>query len=328
MKTMSTTTNKIDPTVTLDKLIALLQGFKEKLGSGGNSDTISRVEALGDEETQSKYYNKFGGGRALAGAILEVDGNVDKCATKTSLNKKADDLKIVLGEFPGNLIEDTTIEGIAAESWENVPPEFEVEMSASENDKLWQPGASFAIPHPDTSIYVDFPITGWKQDETDSQKLIFSLRPFYASDGKLVRGTVEVEMLTSNSTYKLHFKWEYAQTAGGGENVIEIPMDVIGDRLCSGFTSSKNGNIFDSDIIYKFNEALQGKYADIRFCSSAGANDGAIVSIASRNCDSGNGKVIYTGPLFDLAEEEMVVYLFCIRDDQVDFMRKSTGIRL
>ena len=81
-------------------------------------------------------------------------------------------------------------------------------------------------------------------------------------------------------------------------------------------------------IIYKFNEALQGKYADIRFCSSAGANDGAIVSIASRNCDSGNGKVIYTGPLFDLAEEEMVVYLFFIRDDQVDFMRKSTGIRL
>lgn len=324
---MSTTSDKsIDPTVTLDKLIALLQGFKEKLGSGGNSDTITRHEALGDTETLSKYYNKFGGGRPLAGAILEVDGKVDKCATKTQLAAKADDLRIVLGGL-GNASADT-IEGVAFNSWVNVPPEFEIDMSGDIGSKLWMPGASFAIPHLDTSLFVDFPITGWKQDETDSQKSTATLRPFYASDGKLVRGTVEALLSTSTNTYTLHFRWEYAQTGGGEDDVIEIPMDVIGDRLCSGFTSSKNGYISDSDIIYKFNEALQGKYADIRFCSSAGANDGAIVSIASRNCDSGNGKVIYTGPLFDLAEEEMVVYLFFIRDDQVDFMRKSTGIRL
>ena len=249
---MSTTNDKIDPTVTLDKLIALLQGFRDKLTADGNSDTVSRVEALGDEETMGKYYNKFGGGRALAGAILEVDGKVDK---------KADDLRIVLDSL-GKASADT-IEGVAAAEWVNVPPEFEVEMSSDIGGKIWMPGASFAIPHLDGGNPVDFPITGWQQDETDTQKSICSLRPFYASDGKLVRGTVEVEMLTGSSTYKLHFKWEYAQTGGGEDDVIEIPMDVIGDNLCSGFTSSKNGYISDSDIIYKFNEALQGKYADI-----------------------------------------------------------------
>ena len=78
LRKQSTTTDKIDPTVTLDKLIALLQGFRDKLTADGNSDTITRYEALGDTGTLSKYYNKFGGGRALAGAILEVDGKVDK----------------------------------------------------------------------------------------------------------------------------------------------------------------------------------------------------------------------------------------------------------
>ena len=221
---MSTTTDKIDPTVTLDKLIALLQGFKQKLTADGNSDTVSRVEALGDEETQSKYYNKFGGGRALAGAILEVDGKVDKCATKTQLAAKADDLRIVLGGL-GNASADT-IEGVAFNSWVNVPPEFEIDMSGDIGSKLWMPGASFAIPHLDSGNPVDFPITGWQHDETDSQKSTATLRPFYASDGKLVRGTVEAQLSTSTHTYTLHFRWEYAQSGSesGEGKVLDITL--------------------------------------------------------------------------------------------------------
>lgn len=213
---MSTTTDKIDPTVTLDKLIALLQGFRDKLTADGNSDTITRYEALGDTETLSKYYNKFGGGRALAGAILEVDGKVDK---------KADDLRIVLGGL-GNASADT-IEGVAFNSWVNVPPEFEIDMSGDIGSKLWMPGASFAIPHLDSGNPVDFPITGWQHDETNSQKSTATLRPFYASDGKLVRGTVEALLSTSTNSYTLHFKWEYAQTgneSGSGGKVLDITL--------------------------------------------------------------------------------------------------------
>lgn len=250
---MSTTNDKIDPTVTLDKLIALLQGFRDKLTADGNSDTISRVEVLGDTETQSKYYNKFGGGRALAGAILEVDGKVDKCATKTQLAAKADNMAVAIDNYPGNLIEDTTIEGLAYDSWESVPPEFEVEMSASENEKLWQPGASFTIPHPGTSLFVDFPITGWKQDETDSQKSIISLRPFYASDGKLVRGAVEAQLSTSTNSYTLHFKWEYAQMGSesggksGGNGILDIPLSVSSFNKVRDCLASVSGSVVIKD---------------------------------------------------------------------------------
>lgn len=248
---MSTTTDKIDPTVTLDKLIALLQGFKEKLGSGGNSDTVSRMEALGDEETQSKYYNKFGGGRALAGAILEVDGKVDKCATKTQLAAKADDLRIVLGGL-GNASADT-IEGVAFNSWVNVPPEFEIDMSGDIGSKLWMPGASFAIPHLDSGNPVDFPITGWQHDETDSQKSTATLRPFYASDGKLVRGTVEAQLSTSTNSYTLHFRWEYAQMGSesggksGGNGILDIPLSVSSFNKVRDCLASVSGSVVIKD---------------------------------------------------------------------------------
>ena len=314
---MSTTNDKIDPTVTLDKLIALLQGFRDKLTADGNSDTVSRVEALGDEETQSKYYNKFGGGRALAGAILEVDGKVDK---------KADDLRIVLDSL-GKASADT-IEGVAAAEWVNVPPEFEVEMSSDIGGKIWMPGASFAIPHLDGGNPVDFPITGWQQDETDTQKSICSLRPFYASDGKLVRGTVEVEMLTGSSTYKLHFKWEYAQTAGGEEDVIEIPMDVVNDTLSCGIPAHSSLSIYDADIVAKFDEAMQGKYKSIRFCSSASALDGSEVAIISRNPYHPNGKVIYTGPVFEPQDGEMQIYEVYVGDSEVVFTAKQIQISI
>lgn len=235
---MSTTTDKIDPTVTLDKLIALLQGFRDKLTADGNSDTVSRVEALGDEETQSKYYNKFGGGRALAGAILDVDGKIAN---------KADDLRIVLSGL-GNASADT-LEGAAAAEWVNVPPEFEIDMSSDIGGKVWMPGASFAIPHLDSGNPVDFPITGWQQDETNAQKSIATLRPFYAADGKLVRGTVEVEMPTGGSTYKLRFKWEYAQTGSesGGNGILDIPLSVSSFNKVRDCLNSVSGSVVIKD---------------------------------------------------------------------------------
>lgn len=279
---MSTTTNKIDPTVTLDKLIALLQGFKEKLGSGGNSDTITRHEALGDTETLSKYYNKFGGGRALAGAILEVDCKVDKCATKTQLAAKADDLRIVLGGL-GNASADT-IEGVAFNSWVNVPPEFEIDMSGDIGSKLWMPGASFAIPHLDSGNPVDFPITGWQHDETDSQKSTATLRPFYASDGKLVRGTVEAQLSTSTNSYTLHFRWEYAQTAGGSEEAEVIDIPVI--AVTSGVPSQTGRfTVTNAESAEKLREAVQNptKTRYIRFVGTSFGDPTAPVLVTGYN---------------------------------------------
>ena len=268
---MSTTTDKIDPTVTLDKLIALLQGFRDKLTADGNSDTITRYEALGDTGTLSKYYNKFGGGRALAGAILEVDGKVDKCATKAQLAAKADNMAVAIDNYPGNLIEDTTIEGMPYDSWESVPPEFEVDLDMSESSKMWSPGAAFLIPQPQYSgSMAAFPVTGYKQDETDANRTVLTLRPFFTQGGRLVRGTVEVNTSSAGGYNRLHFRWEYAQTGGGSEEaeVIDIPVDAV----TSGVPSQTGRfTVTNAESAEKLREAVQNptKTRYIRFVGTS-----------------------------------------------------------
>lgn len=194
---MSTTTDKIDPTVTLDKLIALLQGFKQKLSADGNSDTVSRVEALGDEETQSKYYNKYGGGRPLAGAILDVDGKVAK---------KADKVEINAGSVSNMQSESTTIEGLPVSGWECVPPEFTATLSSTDMGNMWDAQAVFMIPHFDTGTMVPFPTSGTSITSDSTGNPVIILRPFCDRSGRLVLGTAEVENANAGL---IHFRWKY-----------------------------------------------------------------------------------------------------------------------
>lgn len=204
---MSTTTNKIDPTVTLEKLIALLQGFKEKLNAGGGvqpseleealQDYLPLNQALGDTETMSKYYNKYGGGRALAGAILEVDGKVAA---------KADKVEINAGSVSNMQSESTTIEGLPVSGWECVPPEFTAALSSEDMGNMWDAQAVFMIPHFDTGTMVPFPTSGTSVTDDSTGNPVIVLRPFCDRSGRLVSGTAEVE---NASAGLIHFRWKY-----------------------------------------------------------------------------------------------------------------------
>lgn len=258
---MSTTNNKIDPTVTLDKLIALLQGFRDKLNADGGitqdkletalADYLTRTEALGDAETQGKYYDKFGGGRALAGAILEVNEQIwgtDEVRTvflrdfdNKSIAQAALGLQSELSNLKNTVQQETiiqvphysiqpgktiTLEGNPVDgTWNNVPPDMIVLYTDQEADfdallNGYRNGnvRLMIIQNPtEGGESKPFRVSATKAREIGGLPVRYT-EPFFDKDGKVVIGKI---MVSPNSA---NISWEYyTQDINANAFVYNVP---------------------------------------------------------------------------------------------------------